>query len=385
MQITNPMKSKISTNLSVAARQMHSILATILFIISMVWVPFGTVHAVDVTSDAVKWHPGHYYTIMSWGKNDRRYMAQVYNELADTPALRGIVIRYNWKELETSFGVYDFTSIAKRLSELAGQKKRLVILLELKTFDPDAALVPDYLRQNSIYNGGVFAHGSNKTIKGHSIKLYNPMVLGRLNALMSALGKRFNSDDYFEGIGLTETAMGNPITPLTSTQIDDYYSNLLVVHKKMRESFPNTMTYQFANYSRPILPSLISGLKEMGATLGCPDVLIEDPGLLRKGTASTPPGVYNYFPINSGLMPLAVQVEGVNYRNTRHDETGYQPTVLELLNFAKSNLQVNYIFWVRYPGYYPKVLEMLNWSGQTKNPSGGLDPTCPKSYTSCVN
>ena len=150
----------------------------------------------------------------------------------------------------------------------------------------------------------------------------------------------------------------------------------------MQDSFRNTMTYQYANYSRPILPSLIDGLKAMGAALGCPDVFIEEPGLLYSGT---PKGVYNYYPENSGLMPLTVQVERSNYENTRYDGTGYQPTVSELLAFAKSKLNVNYIFWVRDSDYYPQVLEMLNWSGQTSNPSGGLDPTCPKNYTSCIN
>ena len=389
MQITNPMKSKISTNLSMAARQMHGILVTILFIISMVWVPFGTMHAnaAGVTSGSVKWHPGHYYTIMSWGKNDPRYLAQVYSELADTPALRGIQIRYSWAELETSRGVYNFASIEKRLAELAGKNKRLMILFETRTFDPNTDLVPDYIKNDSVYEGGVFPYSSSSSsaIKGYNMKLWNPMVRDRLAALFSALGKRFNSHDHFEGIGMTETAMGTPIKPVTSTQKNDYYSNLLVVHTKMRESFPNTMTFQFLNYPRSKLSTLVGGLKDMGAALGCPDVFIEEPGLNNPGSAYTPKGIYPYYPENSGLMPLTVQVETANYENTRYDKTGYQPTVSELLAFAKSNLKVNYIFWVRDPGYYPQVLEMLNWSGQTKNPSGGLDPTCPKSYTSCAN
>lgn len=391
MQITNPMKSKISTNLSMTARQMHSILATILFIISMVWVPFGTVHADaaggGTTSSSVKWHPGHYYTIMSWGKNDPTYLAQVYSEMDNTPALRGIQIRFNWAELETSYGVYNFTSIDKRLSELATKNKRLMILLETKSFDPVTPLVPNYLKNDPIYEGGIFAFSNDgsSTIKGYNIRLWNPMVRDRLSALISALGKRFNSHDYFEGIGLTETSMGVPITPLTSTQTNDFYSNLLVVNKKMRESFPNTMTFQFANYPRPNLPALVSGLKEMGAALGCPDVFIEDPGLLYPGDKWSYKGIYNYYPENSGLMPLTIQVETPNFTNTRWDGTGYQPTVSELLSFARDNLKVNYIFWQRAPDYYPEVLEMLNWSGQTKNPSGGLNPTCPQNYTSCVN
>ncbi len=389
MQITNPMKSKINTNLFMAARQMHSILVTILFIISMVWVPFGTAHAdaaAGTPSSSVKWHPGHYYTILSWGKNDPTYLAQVYSELDETPALRGMQVRYNWAELETSYGIYDFTSIDKRLSELAAKNKRLMILLELKSWDPDAALVPEYLKA-STYEGGIFSFNSSggADIEGYNIKLWNPNVRDRLTALISALGKRFNSQGYFEGIGITETALSSPIIPLTSTQKDNFYSNLLVVNKEMRASFRNTMTFQFVNYSRSILPSLVSELKGIGAALGCPDVFIEDPGLLYPGDKWSYKGIYNYYPENSGLMPLTIQVENSNYENTRHDGTGYQPTISELLDFAKSNLKVNYIFWTRIQNYYPQVLEMLNWKGQTSNPSGGLDPTCPTSYASCID
>jgi hypothetical protein len=353
----------------------------------MIWIPFGTAHAVVYgTPGSVKWHPGHYYTLVSWGKNDPAYLAQVYSELNDTPALRGIQVRYSWAELETSYGVYNFTSIKKRLSELAAQNKRLMILLELKSWDPDEALVPNYLK-TATYEGGVFAfnNGGSTSIVGYNMKLWNPMVRDRLTALISALGKQFNSHEYFEGIGLTETSLGYPKTPLTNTQSDKFYSNLLVVNKKMRESFPNTMTFQFANHPRSILPSLVGGLKGMGSALGCPDVFIKDPGLLSPGDKWTPPGIYNYYSENSGLMPLTVQVESSNYRNTRWDNTGYKPTVWELLSFAQQNLKVNYIFWVRDPVYYKKVLEVLSWSTQNKNPSGGLNSTCPGNYTTCID
>ena len=262
-----------------------------------------------------------------------------------------------------------------------------MILLELKAWGAATALVPDYLQNNPIYEDGVFpfSNDGSSTIIGHNIKLWNPMIRDRLVALISALGKQFNSHEYFEGIGLTETSLGFPIKPITSIQKDDYFSNLLVVNKKMRASFPNTMTFQFANHPRSFLPSLIGELKEIGSALGCPDVFIEDPGLNYVGSKWSPPGVYTYYPENSGLMPLVIQVEGSNYENTRWDNTGYQPTVSELLAFARHTLKVNYIFWVRDLDHYPKVLETLSWSNQNSNPSGGLRSACPASYTTCVD
>ena len=388
MRVISHTEPKNSTSFSMVVRQMHSILVAILFIISMIWISFGTAHAVVVgTPGSVKWHPGHYYAIMSSGKNKPDYLQQVYSEMKATPALRGMQVRYNWAELEKSFGVYDFTSIEKRLAELTARNKRLIILLELKSWGIDTDLVPNYVTSNPIYEQGIFAFSrdGSATITGSNIKLWNPKVRDRLAALISALGKRFNSHEYFEGIGLTETSLGYPIKPLTSTQKDDYYDNLLVINKKMRASFPNTMTFQFTNHPRSLLTTLVDDLKGMGSALGCPDVFIEDPGLNYPGSQYSPPGLYKYYPKNSGLMPLIVKVEPANYRDTRWDNKGYQPTVSELHNFARDNLKVNYIFWVRDNDYYKKVLEMLNWNQQKINPSGGLRSACPENYTTCIN
>ena len=76
---------------------------TFISITSVFW---GSKHAVGATTPVVttpiKWHPGHYYTIMDYGKNASWYLSQVYSEIKATPALRGIQIRYSWAELETS-------------------------------------------------------------------------------------------------------------------------------------------------------------------------------------------------------------------------------------------------------------------------------------------
>ncbi|MCE9550137.1 MAG: glycoside hydrolase [Betaproteobacteria bacterium] len=375
-----------ASSINTKAGQACALLLILLFLISMVLVPFETVHAATATSSSVKWHPGHYYTLMG-DKNNPTYLEKVYDELKSTPALRGVQIRYTWAELETSYDVYNFSSIDKRLAELAAQNKRLVILLQTKSFDPKIVPVPDYLKTDA-YEGGIFTFNNGKSaiIKGYNIKLWNSNVLSRMNKLLQELGKRYNSHPYFEGIGLPETAMGAPITPLSNTQVDGFYSNLLIANKKMREEFfPNTMTFQFTNYPRPILESFINNLSAMGTGLGGPDIFIEDPGLNHPGNKYTPSGVYSHYPKLSGIIPLTPSVMQANYKNTKWDGTGYKPTILELLAFARDKLKANYIFWTRDPEYFPQVLEMLNRKDQTSDPAGGLDPTCPSAYSSCVN
>ncbi|MBP6365867.1 MAG: beta-galactosidase [Nitrosomonas sp.] len=336
--------------------------------------------------DSVKWHPGHYYTIMGYGKDNPKYMTQIYNELKKTPVLRGIQVRYLWAELEKTEGVYDFTSIDRQLGELAAQGKRLVIQVQTKSFNPAWRLIPDYLKATK-YEGGQFAFSTygKKIHKGYNIKLWNLQVRDRLSALFRALGERYNSHPYFEGIGMIETALGQPIDPVSSIQIDQFYNNLLDVHRQMRSQFPNTMTIQEVNYPRSILESFIYKLKEMGTGLSSPDIFLDDSGLHSKGTDSVPKGIYHYYPKLSGIVPLAPQVMASNYVNTRHDSTGRRPTIPELLSFAQNRLKANYIFWARSPEDFPKVLEILSRLSLVNDPSGGLDSTCPQSYPSCVD
>ena len=99
----------VTQTTSTRVKKTHILVTALMLIISMVLAPLNVLATTDPT--AVKWHPGHYYTIMSWGKNNSPYLSQVYSEIQETPALRGIQIRYLWAELEKSKGVYDFSSI----------------------------------------------------------------------------------------------------------------------------------------------------------------------------------------------------------------------------------------------------------------------------------
>lgn len=378
--------NSITPNTSIRVKPARILVASLLLIISMVLAPLN-VSAATTDPAAVKWHPGHYYTIMSWGNNNSAYLSQVYSEIKATPALRGIQMRYLWAELEKSKGVYDFSSIDKRLAELTARDKRLVIQVQTKSFDPNWKLVPDYLK-GVAYEGGQFPfsdYGST-TIRGYNIKLWNPQVRDRLIALFKALGERYNSHPYFEGIGMIESAMGQPLEPILSVQADEFYVNMIQVNQKMRLFFPNTMTIQEVNYPRPILNSLVTELRDMGATLSGPDTFQDENGLSFKATQYDPnQGVYNYYSDFSGMMAMAPTVMRKNYENTRNDGTGYVPTVSEIMAFARDTLHANYIFWSRVPEYKDQVLEVLNWSEQRNDPAGGLNSTCPTVYSSCAD
>ncbi len=339
---------------------------------------------VPTTPGVVKWHPGHYYAPMTFMRTNPSIMAQVYAELKATPALRGLQMRFSWSELEAEEGRYDFKGIEQVLAELAPMNKQLVILLELKSFSPQTLPVPNYMRTEA-YEGGAFPFSTygQSTPRGYNLKLWNSGVHDRLVALLAELGKRFNGHASFEGIGLPETAFGQPIELVSSHDTDKYYDNLLDVQRHMRVAFPNTVTYQFVNYPREMLAGFIDHMRTIGTGLGGPDIFMDDPGL-NFDHPNKPKGVYLYYPHMSGLIPLTPSVMQANYDNTRHDGKGRVPTKGELLAFGRDRLRANYLFWTRAPGHFQQVLEQMRQIPLQGNPAGGLDASCPKAYQGCL-
>ncbi|MEE4608954.1 MAG: hypothetical protein V2L15_08700, partial [Desulfobacteraceae bacterium] len=284
-------------------------------------------------------------------------------------------------------GVYDFSQIENDLARLASRDKRLVILLQTKSFKTGVAAAPGYLRAAQ-YDGGEFAinigqkdAGTSKAQTGANIKLWNPHVRNRLAALMRAMGEHFNSHPHLEAVALTETAMGQPVAPISGDLQKHYFDNLLEIHREMRRVFPNTVTLQFVNYPRSILKDFIGGLAEAGVGLGGPDIFPEDPGLVR--------GVYPYYPKLAGTIPLAPSVQHENYYTRRHRGPPDAPSVEELYRFGRDRLKANYLFWTRRlvppEKPYARVLEMLDSPAFPDDPAGGLNAACPMVYPACVN
>lgn len=334
---------------------------------------------------AVKWHPGHYVTLVGKAGDDSRYMSEVLEELARYPVLRGVQIRYTWAQLEPEPGVYRFEAIERDLAALAARDKRLFILLQTKAFDARTPTVPAWLR-GAEFEGGAFKTGGGQAAAGReraseNIRLWNAGVRDRLSALVKALGAKFDAHPHLEGISMTETAMGQAADgPIDAAREEQYFRNLLAVVKEMRTAFPRTVTFQFVNYPRRILPWFVDGLRGMGAGLGGPDVLPEDPGLVK--------GIYPYYARLAGQVPLAPSIQHENYVARRARGPVDPPTIDELYTFSRDQLKANYLFWTRrlYANDKPylKVLDFISQPGFPRDAAGGLATACPKAYQSCV-
>lgn len=348
-----------------------------------------------LAAGAIKWHPGHYAAIERNQNTKSAYLKGLYADLDSTPALRGVLLRFAWSELEPTKGNYDFSAIEQQLNELAAHHKQLIILVETKSFGypNETPIAPDYILNEPEFEGGAFkfpagpgaqkGQASRTGRRGSNLKLWNLHVYERLSALLETLGKRFNAHPNFEAIALQETAMGMSEESTTPAQEDGFFDNLLKLHAQLRTNFPNTVTIQFTNYPIRKLGLLTSRFKAMGTGLGGPDVFVSDRGLNR------PDGVYSYYPKLSGVVPLAPMVARGNYVAARHGGPASDaPDVDQLYSFARDRLKANYLFWARpsdRSNYFPRVVQILNQPELRSDPAGGLSKACPSVFSFCTN
>lgn len=370
------------------------------------------IQSVDVVRAApIKWHPGHYYTILPGDLPTTPWREEqleiVYNELKATPALKGLQIRLMWDQLEGSRGVYTFGVIDKMLTRLAAMNKKLVVQVKLRGFDKSETIVPDYMK-TAEFEGGFFKYGDYCGLNctptawhGNGLRLWNANVKARLLALMKALGNKYNSHPHFQGIGFIETAFGIPLAgqgvTIDSAKYYNWFANSLEVNRQTRLFFPNTMVMQETNFPIDMIKDYIqdnpNSLVKNGIALSCPDTFSEDEGLNRTfGVSGGPAGVFAYFKRYAGVVPIAPTVMRRNYQwtsNDFNDTTGHEPTIMEILTFARDELHSNYIFWNRISvngiDYYKRVLNTLNSVAIKNDPSGAgtLSITCPSMYDSC--
>lgn len=383
-----------------------------------VWASFiafmglATVQSMDSANAAIKWYPGHYYTILPgdipttpWREEQ---MEIIYKELAATPALRGMQVRLMWDELEGAKGDYSkgFAIINKLLNRLTTMNKRLVVQVKLRGFDQTETIVPNYMK-TAEFDGGFFKYGDfcgatciPKGWHGNGLRLWNANVKTRLLALMKALGDKYNSHPNFQGIGFIETAFGTPLGDqgVTTKNYNDWFINSLEINRQTRLFFPNTMVMQETNFPIDMIKDYIqdnpNSLVKNGIALSCPDTFEFDDGLTRDfGAPGGPAGVYAYFKKYAGVVPIAPTVMRRNYQwtsNNFNDKTGHEPTIMEILRFARDELKSNYIFWNRVGidktgvtvDYYKRVLSALNAPAirDAPNGAGTLTAACPSKY-----
>jgi hypothetical protein len=125
--------------------------------------------------------------------------------LCEQPGVTGVVWHQSWSQVETSAGVYDFSSFDKVLAAIAAShnpKCQLWLFVDFKSFDssPIKNVCPTYLKQYSALN--VFGNGAITCF------MWEPVMVNAFGAMMKAAADHFDSNPRVEGFIIQESALG---------------------------------------------------------------------------------------------------------------------------------------------------------------------------------
>ena len=303
--------------------------------IKLLFVFLAVAVSLAANAETRKYHPGHYVSM---------YKADGATQMiaAIKPGVVGMLRIYSWRELDTSKYVngvlvssYDFSKIQADMNLLAGQGMRLIVRVGDKTFDKNYP-TPLYLQ------GAAYTRPNQSG--GYTAVRWHPFVIARYNALLAAMGKQFDVQPNFEGVGIPETALGFDSATLNANGYTPelYRDALINVLKGAAQSFPNSQVFWYMNFlvrKQPYIADIATAVAPYGVTMGGPDVLPESLALVQR--------TYPFYTQFQGKMKLFASMQNHSYRELHSDSTYPTKywTMNEMFLYARDKLHANYVFW----------------------------------------
>ncbi|KAG9319089.1 hypothetical protein KVV02_005591 [Mortierella alpina] len=218
------------------------------------------------------------------------------------------------KSLEPSKDVYDFSEIKKDLEFLNG--KKLFVQVQDRFFDPNLRLIPQYLLDDPLYEGGLERQTDSEpgSEGGWTTKQWVPAVRQRFQALLLAMATELDGKVF--GVNLPETSIG---VNMTNATCDQYFD------AEMETALRNYMGQSFEM------------AVEHGFGVGGPDVRPWKPFQMANSYK-----FFNQYRNDLSTIAMAVQHPDLRFNN---ETTGVPFTRNEFRRFAVDYLGANMIFW----------------------------------------
>lgn len=286
-----------------------------------------------------------------------------HKTILEKPCVSGAQIIYSWKMLEPKKDVYDFSKIEKDLAYLNKINKKLFLQLQDRSFEPTVFNVPDYLREDAIYHGGVAMQydfpGEGKAISsGWVARVWDPAVRERYHLLIQKLAAQFDGKIY--GINLPETAVDFDIMnlPLDYTP-DKYFAAEINNLGVLQNSFYKTIVLQYVNFfpgewnnDHQYMSRFFSYAVKHHIGLGGPDVVPYKPSHMQNS--------YPFFHALKKRLFIGTAIQEPDYTYT-NPKTGTYYTFTDFYHFAKDYLGSTIIFWdIQEPFFSTQLLPQLN-------------------------
>lgn len=266
-------------------------------------------------------------------------------DILGNPEIGGVQVVYNWRQLEPSEGVYDFSQIDADLAAATQLDKKLVIQVQDRFFSPKARNIPDYILTEPQYGGGLVPQVEEGKSEGYgwTTMQWNPAVRARYQSLLKALAARFDGKVF--AVNLPETAIDVvEAGDKSGFTCDAYFAaeleNLAAAHAAFRTShvvqYVNFWPCEWEN-DRNYMGRLFAYAADNGIGLGGPDIVP-----WRKGQMKNSYPFFNQYKGKLAFVGMAVQEPTLAYVN---DKTGKPFTRDEFVAFATDYLGVDVIFW----------------------------------------
>lgn len=288
--------------------------------------------------------------------------ASSHQQQLDNSQISGAQIIYSWKQLEPQKGKYRFTKINDDLTFLSRIHKKLFIQIQDRSFEPTTYHVPDYIREDASYHGGVAKQydfpGEGKPItSGWVARVWDPAVRERFQLLIEHLAAQF--DGKIDGINLPETAVDFDANHLPEGFTNDNYFNAelenIALVKKM---FSHSLVIQYVNFfpgewnnDHHYMSRLFAYALQHQIGLGGPDAI---PYRLAHMKNS-----YPFFHHYKGKLLAGIAIQEPDY-TYKDPASGNYYTFADFYAFAKNYLGASILFWnVQEPFYSEQLLPKL--------------------------
>jgi hypothetical protein len=283
---------------------------------------------------SVKFNPGHYVTLQN------KFTQADLLDVLKTPGLEGVQLRYTWKSMETSEGVYDFSKIQSDLEIVSNAEKYMIVFFEDKSFVGGVRYTPEYLWEEYTVPSGLSMNGE----EGFISKRWDDFVVRKISDLMDAMAREFDDEPWFEGVAFQESAIGVNDTNLVKYEYtpEKYRDALIQLLINMKSSFKSSQVFWYMNYlakKQEYIRNIANAIVPYKVIMGGPDILPDNSSLSRM--------TYPFYEEFNDKLTLFCSIQNDSYHHL-HATEGYNTkfwTLEELLLWGRDNLHINYCFW----------------------------------------
>lgn len=265
----------------------------------------------------------------------------------DHSCIKGVQIIYPWKQLEPKKNVYDFSQIKEDLKLLTQVHKKLFIQIQDRSFSPDIFNVPDYIREEGIYHGGVemqydFPGEGKKITTGWVSRMWDPAVRERYKLLLQKLAIEFDGKVYGINLPETSTDFDPEHAPKDFTE-NKYFYSVIDVMMYLRKNFQKSIVIQYVNFlpgewdnDHQYMYRLFELAMKYHIGLGGPDVVPYKRSQMKNS--------YPFFQKYKDKILAAFAIQEPDYTYT-NPKTGNFYSFDEFYSFATTQLGASILFW----------------------------------------